>query len=417
MTSHSRRNFSVTVFLNRKSKASRDQTAGVFQFAAQHDGWEIHLYSRPETPGDLDSLARSMSSPPSGIISGGIKVVQALRRKFRRRIPAVIVDAGDTGSIDADGFMTCDDNAIADKAADFFLSRGYESFAFAGIVDSPDGDPNTVNSDNRKDGFGRRLAKAGFGLSVYEEKMPPGACHYANRKRLDEWLKALAKPCALLACSDTIAQSVIDACRRARMFIPQQIAIIGIDNESTVCENTRPTLSSIEPDFLGGGYNAAAMLNEIMRRKKPSASTLRAKYGIAGFSERMSTCSTAGQRIRAARALDTIRQRALTGLTAKQLADEMGVTVRALELAFKAASCGTIRDAILGVRLKEAARLAKDTRMRADEIAARCGFRTASALKSIFKKRIGESMRSWRQGAFCQKQALGAIPRRGGGCK
>ncbi|MBQ6329766.1 MAG: hypothetical protein IJI35_12175 [Kiritimatiellae bacterium] len=80
MTSHSRRNFSVTVFLNRKSKASRDQTAGVFQFAAQHDGWAIHLYSRPETPADLNSLARSMTSPPNGIISGGIKVVEALRR-------------------------------------------------------------------------------------------------------------------------------------------------------------------------------------------------------------------------------------------------------------------------------------------------------------------------------------------------
>ena len=72
------------------------------------------------------------------------------------------------------------------------------------------------------------------------------------------------------------------------------------------------------------------------------------------------------------------------------------MTVRALELAFKAASCGTIRDAILGVRLNEAARLTKDTRMRADEIAARCGFRTASAFKSMFKKHFGKSMRTWR---------------------
>jgi len=398
MNSHSTRNFSVAVFLNRKSKGSREQAAGVFRFASERDNWEVHLYSRPETSTDLNRLARSLISRPDGIISGGIQVVEALRQRFGRRIPAVLIDVNDpTLRANADGLVLCDDHALAERAAEFFLSRGYESFAFAGISDTPTGDPDMFNSQNRETGFRRRIEKAGMSLSTYCEKLPPGGCHYTGGEALGDWLRSLPKPCALLACSDTIAQSVLDACRKRRIGVPQQIAVLGIDNEPSVCENTKPTLSSIEPDFFGGGYRSAGMLYDIMR-DKPSAGTLfRDTYGIVGLSERMSTCNTVGLRLRAARALELIRKKALSGLTARQLAAEMGVTVRSLELTFQAASCGTIRDAILKVRLGEADRLVRKTRLSAEEIAKRCGFRTDSALKAIFKKRFGRSIRAWRQ--------------------
>lgn len=398
MCSHTTRNFSVAVFLNRKSKGSREQAAGVFRFASERDNWEVHLYSRPETSTDLNRLARSLISRPDGIISGGIQVVEALRQRFGRRIPAVLIDVNDpTLRANADGLVLCDDHAIAEKAAEFFLSRGYESFAFAGISDTPTGDPDMFNSQNRETGFRRRIEKAGKHLYTYSEKMPPGGCHYTGGEALGSWLRSLPKPCALLACSDTIAQSVLVECRKRRIGVPQQIAVLGTDNEPSVCENTKPSLSSIEPDFFGGGYRSAEMLDEIMRCKSSRPAIHRITYGIVGLSERMSTCNTTGLRLRTARALETIRNRALAGLTAKQLADEMGLTTRSLELAFRSASQGTVRDAILNVRLAEAARLVKHTRLCSDEIAKRCGFRTGSALKAIFKKRFGTSIRACRK--------------------
>ena len=400
MRQHYTRNFSVAVFLNRKSKGSREQTAGVFRFASERDDWEIHLYSRPETSADIDRLASSMISRPDGIVSGGIEVVEALRKKFGRRIPAVLLDVNDPAMrADAEGLVLCDDHALAEKAAEFFLSRGYESFAFAGISDTPTGDPDMFNSHNRETGFRRRIEKAGKSLATYTEKLPPGGCHYTGGEALGGWLRSLPKPCALLACSDTIAQSVLDACRERRIGVPHQIAVLGMDNEPSVCENTKPTLSSIEPDFLGGGYRSAEMLDEIMRRKSPGHATLRATYGFVGLSERMSTSNTTGLRLRAAHALEIIRKRALSGLTARQLAREMGITPRSLELAFRATTHGTVRDAILDIRLAEAGRLVKHTGLRMEEIAKRCGFRTCSALKAIFKKRFGMCMRAWRQSA------------------
>jgi len=393
------RNFSVAVFLNRKSKGSRDQAAGVFRFVSEHDDWVIHLYSRPETDADLDRLAASMISRPDGIISGGMHVVEALRQRFGRRIPAVLIDVNDPAlRANADGLVLCDDHAVAERAAEFFLSRGYESFAFAGLSDTPTGDPDMFNSQNRETGFRRRVEKSGKAFSSYHEKLPPGGCHYTGSEALGNWLRALPKPCALLACSDTLAQSVLDECRKRRIGVPQQIAVLGIDNEPSVCENTKPSLSSIEPDFFGGGYRAAKMLDAIMRDKPPSRPAIhRITYGLVRLSERMSTSNTTGLRLRTARALETIRNRALSGLSAKQLADEMGLTTRSLELAFRSASQGTVRDAILNVRLAEAERLVKHTRLCADEIAKRCGFRTGSALKAIFKKRFGASIRAWRQ--------------------
>jgi LacI family transcriptional regulator len=400
MSSQSKRNFSVAVFLNRKSKGSRDQAAGVFRFASEHDDWVIHLYSRPETEADLKRLASSMITRPDGIISGGMRVVEALRRRFRRRIPAILIDVNDPAlRANAGGLVLCDDHAAAERAAKFFLSRGYESFAFAGLSDTPTGDPDMFNSENRETGFRRRVEKSGKTFSSYHEKLPPGGCHYIDGEALGSWLRALPKPCALLACSDTLAQSVLDECRKRRIGVPQQIAVLGIDNEPSVCENTKPSLSSIEPDFFGGGYRAAEILDEIMRRKPSQASIRRVTYGLVGLSERMSTRNTTGLRLRTARALETIRNRALAGLTAKQLADEMGLTTRSLELAFRSASQGTVRDAILNVRLAEAERLVKHTRLCSDEIAKRCGFRTGSALKAIFKKRFGASIRAWRKSA------------------
>ena len=393
-----KRSLSVAVFLNRRSKGSRDQAAGVFRFASEHDDWEIHLYSRPDTPADLKKLAASMISRPDGIISGGMSVVETLRKRFGRRIPAVLLDVHNpSGRTDADGYVLCDDHAVGKRAAEFLLSRGYTAFAFAGIDDTPFGDPDMFNSQNRENGFRRELEKAGMTLSVYREKPLPGGCHYSGDEELGSWLHSLPKPCALLACSDTIAQSVLDCCRQRRIGVPQQIAVLGIENEPSVCENTKPTLSSIEPDYSGGGYISAVLLDRIMRDPADARSARRAKYGVAGLSERMSTSSMCGQMRRVSRALETIRLRALSGLTVRQLADEMGITVRSLEKAFQDACGGTVRDAILKVRLAEARRLAKRTRLRVDEIARSCGFRTGSALKALFKRYFGLSVRECRK--------------------
>ena len=392
-----RRFVSIAVFLNRSSKASRDQVSGIYRYAAKHDAWDLHIISRPDSRETMNSLLSAIR--PDGIIAGGIDVVRAFRQRLHTPVPAVVLDCYALRRSAADGLVLCADHDIGRAAAEFFLARGFRNFAFAGVC-GDDADFESFNSCNRENGFRRALAKAGFTHSAYFEKLPPGSRHYANTKRLGDWLAGLPKPCALFATSDTLAQSVMSACRRCRIAVPHQIAVMGTDNNPEVCENTSPTLTSIAPDFEAGGYEAAALLDRFLgRRARDRRSIVRVTYGIAGLAERLSTRSAAGARVRVARALEVIRKRAREGISVCDVAEAVGVSPRLLELAFKDASRGTVRDELIDARLAVAKSLLKSTRLCAGEIAERCGFKTRNAFKAIFAKRVGKSMRAWRNAA------------------
>ncbi len=386
--------FRVGVFFNRRTKASREQVGGIFRFAGAHADWELHLFTRPDTPEDLNRIVRSFV--PDGIITGHPSVFTMFRRRLHRAIPGVLVDFASSEKTKADARVFCDDHAIGVFAAQSFVRRGFTSFAFAGIEGGAN-DSDAFNAIARENGFRRALAKAGFRCASYRESTPPNVWHYSDAARLTEWLTTLPKPCALLAHSDILAQSVLNACGKAGLSVPEQIAIIGIDNEESVCENATPTLSSIEPDFSGGGFRAAEILDSLMRHGKDARIPRRATYGVLRLVDRMSSQNVTGAHRRTARALEVIRGGALSGMGAADVAAAIGVSTRMLEITFRKTLGRTVRDELLRVRLDEAKRLLATTRIPIGDIASKCGFRTTSALKAVFSRRFGMSMRGWRQ--------------------
>ena len=397
MKSDKRRFLSIAVFLNRRSKASREQVSGIYRYASEHELWDLHIISRPNSKDDMKGVLSALR--PDGIIAGSSEIVSAFRQRLRTRIPAVVLDCYARSNSAADGLVLCADHDVGKTAAEFFISKGFRHFAFAGIC-GKDNEFTSFNSQNRENGFRRALAKSGFTLSVYNESLLPGSQNYTDLKGLGEWLTALPKPCAILATSDTVAQSVIGVCRRRRISVPLQVAVMGVDNNTSICENTSPTLTSIAFDFEDCGYKAARLLDRFIGSNGEShRSIVRVTYGLSGLVERLSTSNTAGNRARVAHALEIIRRRALEGITAREVADAVGVSPRALEIAFHNASRRTVRDELLDVKLAAAKHLLKTTRLRADKIAERSGFKTGSALKAIFAKRVGKSMRQWRNDA------------------
>ena len=386
--------FRVGVFFNRKTKASREQVGGIFRFAGAHADWELHLFTRPDTPEELNRIVRSFV--PDGIITGHPDVFTLFRRRLHRAIPGVLVDFTSSKKTKADARVFCNDHAIGVFAAQSFLRRGFTSFAFAGI-EGGSSDSDAFNAIARENGFRRALAKAGFlRCASYRERTPPNVWHYSDAARLSAWLAALPKPCALLAHSDLLAQSILNSCNKAGLAVPEQIAIIGIDNEESVCENATPTLSSIEPDFSGGGFRAAEILDSLMRHGKNARIPRRATYGVLRLVDRMSSQNVTGAHRRTARALEIIRAGALSGMGAADVAATIGVSTRMLEITFRKTLGRTVRDEILRVRLDEAKRLLAMTRISIGDIAAKCGFRTSSALKAVFARHLGSSMRKWR---------------------
>ena len=390
----SERPLSIGVYLNRKSKASREQTAGIFRFAGEHPNWELHFFTRPDSMAEMQRLTRSFA--PDGIIAGHPAVIAAFRRRFRRRIPGVLIDFAPVGPSVPDALVACDDHAIGACAANLFLKRGYRSFAFAGI-EGGSGDSDAVNSLNRENGFRRALRKAGHACAAYHERLPQNSWRYADAAALTRWLRELPKPCALLAHSDLLAQSVLAASRRARIPVPEQIAVIGVDNEDSVCESCSPRLSSIEPDFANGGYLAADILNRMIGLGGSPILRARATYGILKTVERMSTQNVTGSHLRVAKARELIRTEYAAGIRPEDVAEALGVSVRMLELVFRKTLGHTLREELVARRVAEARRLLEKTTLPLGEVAVACGFRTLAALKSIFRKRVGCSMRAYRK--------------------
>lgn len=383
----------IAIFLNRQSKGSNDQVTGILNYSARCENWNIHILSRPATKKDTEEILNSLK--PDGIIAGSYSIVQAFRKRLHRRIPSIVIDCHDKDHHGANGIILCADHDIGKSAAEFFIARDFKNFAFAGIHCKNNKEFESFNSINRENGFKRALKKSGdHTFSSYSETLLPGAKQYANIKDLAAFLHHLPKPCALLAYSDAIASSIIKSCIRQHISVPMQIAVLGVNNDVSVCENSSPTISSIDPDFVQAGYKAAQCLDQLI--KNNSRKNFRLTYHHKGIVERMSTSNIAGNRNRVVKALEMIRTRATEGISVKEISAASGVSVRMLELSFREAGRESIREEIINERLSAAKELIKNSKLTSEEIAKSCGFKTIYAFRALLKKRTGKSIRQWR---------------------
>ncbi|MES2798104.1 MAG: DNA-binding transcriptional regulator [Bacteroidota bacterium] len=145
--------------------------------------------------------------------------------------------------------------------ADYFLKKGFKNFAFYGFKD-------IVWSRERAEGFEERVAKAGHKVHYFERVMDRSSeIWYYKPSSLSQWLKSLPKPIALMACDDNQGQHITEACRHSNIRIPEEVAVLGVDNDEMVCEFSDPPLSSIAQDAEKGGYDAAKLLHEMIENK------------------------------------------------------------------------------------------------------------------------------------------------------
>ena len=145
--------------------------------------------------------------------------------------------------------------------ANYFLKKGFKNFAFYGFG-------NIVWSRERAEGFEERVQEAGFNVHYYEHKDPTAAeLWYYKPSALSEWLKSLPKPIALMTCDDNQGHHIAEAAKHAGIRIPDEVAVLGVDNDEMICELSDPPLSSIELDAEKGGYEAARLMEQMIEEK------------------------------------------------------------------------------------------------------------------------------------------------------
>lgn len=284
-----------------------------------------------------------------------------------------------------------DNRQIGRTAADFFLRKKLAGFAYIGDVDARSWDKE------RECAFCASLHASGVTANRFN--LSPDSSWVAHEKTIANWLKYLPKPCGIFASHDIRGKHVLDICRRMGLSIPEQIQVLGVDDEAYICEQTVPSLSSISPDCESGGFTAAKFLDAILNgniTKDDGSPTRHIMFGVKGIVERMSTTDTYGLAQRVASARKYIEKHAAAGIGVADVASAAGVSLRILQRNFRTVTGTTILDAIQEVRLAKVKELLHKTNVPMKNLATLCGFRSASHLKRLFKSKFGITMSEWR---------------------
>jgi LacI family transcriptional regulator len=218
-----------------------------------------------------------------------------------------------------------------------------------------------------------------------------------REEELATWIRTLPKPCGLLVCSDQVGLHVLEACRRADVEVPDELGVVGVDNDETLCEICNPPLSSVDAGHEAVGYEAAKLLDSLM--KKRSAATVVRRVRPQGVVIRKSTDLLATVDTHVAEALHIIREHACEGLMANEVVRRLPVSRSVLQRRFRRETGRSIQEEIIQVRLDAARKLLAETDLSLVDIAEQSGFKHQEYMGAVFRSRLGKTPTQYRQAA------------------
>jgi LacI family transcriptional regulator len=288
--------------------------------------------------------------------------------------------------------VSLDNEMVGVLAAEHLIERGFRAFAFYGLRD-------VAYSSVRQSAFNTRLAAEG--LSSVALLMPPtyrakGQQWHDQQRRLVKWLGSLPTPIGLFAVTDYRAREVLDACRRVSLRVPQQIAVIGVDNEEVICVHVQPQLTSVSRNNQQEGYHAAAILDQLIRGK--TVNNNEEKIPPIGVVSRESTETVAFKDARLCEAIQYLNAHIDDPIGVQELASHVGVSRRWMEYAFREALKESPYQYIRHRRLHLAQHLLEEEPgTKIYQIARRTGFTSAKQFSMAFGQEFGQSPREYQR--------------------
>lgn len=384
----------VLVLLYKADYTSRRMLEG-FRLEADRAGWSVQVMEYAATPGGGYSFLRAHGGSdipslldfwrPDGCIVECEGSVEVVPLDAFSDVPAVFVDRSPADSGPEGVCLVCDNAAIAASAARELLLADFPDYAF---VSCPH---DRLWSDERGKAFRRIVEQGGKRFHLF---------HFSSgADRIDEmlgeitpWMRTLPRPCGVFTSDDRVGEAVLVACESTGIAVPDEVAVVGVDNAESICENTRPTLSSVEKDLYGAGRAAARTLADLMARRPVPALPLR--FGVSRCVRRASTLFVRNGDRRVRRALEFIRRHACEGATAADVLREMGLRHAMADRVFRRATGHTILDEILDTRIARVRELLL-RHVPPALLADQCGFGSVANLRRAFRNRVGVPIGAW----------------------
>lgn len=370
----------MALLIETSNRYGRDLLNGVRDWMQEHERWAVHFTEQARLaplPGWLrtwqgDGVIARVDSPESAatLRKTGLPVVDVSAERNRSEFPRVSVDNG----------------AVARLAAEHLLAKGFRHFAYCG-------DARFLWARERGAEFRRALARVKQPCAFFDGAVREGRRSEAEGRALAAWLEALPRPVGVFACYDGRAQQVLEVCQLRGWAVPDEIAVLGVDNDDVVCELCSPPLSSVQLNARRTGYEAATMLAQRMEGERASGTRYVLPVRVV---ERQSTDVVSVPDARLAQALRFIREQVLTGIDVNDVLRAVPMSRTLLERKFKTVLGHSPHREIVRQRIEHVKRLLVDTDISIAAVADFAGFRDASYLSVAFRREVKESPYAYR---------------------
>jgi LacI family transcriptional regulator len=370
----------VALLIETSNEYARGLLKGIMAYTRTHRPWSIYLGEHSRLGTDFSWLADWRGD---GILAR-IETEEMARLVSSLQLPAVDLSA--SRLLPGLPCVETNDRTIAEWAAEHLLSRGFKHFAYCG-------EPFFEWSRARGAHFESCLTAKGLHVhSYYRSTLASGR---EERDHMASWVSALPKPVGIMACYDNTALKLLEACRLAAVSVPEEAAVISVDNDSLLCNLSFPSLTSIQPNTSETGYQAAALLDSLM--SGIAIDPIVHRIEPVEVVTRMSTDIIAVEDPYVADAIRYIREHAYEDLKVGDLLKVIPLSRRSLDHRFQAALGRTPHEEIIAAKMKIIARLLEETDWTLPVIAEQVGFKHPEYMSVAFKKHKGVSPGAYRE--------------------
>ncbi len=355
---------------------------GINMYSIAKGGWSFYNV----TGGDERGLPSLDDWGADGAIT---RETRNTKKVLSLNIPTIACVHTPSIKITADINLSTNQAEIAGLAAGHFLEQNFKNFAYSGYS-------RTYWSKERGECFCKAIADAGFNTDVFEYSNPRGKLTWSKQQnRMIDWLKSLAKPVAIMVANDEHGRYIIETCKIAGFNVPGDVSILGVDNDTMVCEFTTPSLSSINLDTKQAGYKAAEMLDKLMRGKKCDEREIVVR--AIHVMHRESTDIMAIKDKLVVQAVRYIRSHFRELTQVSDVAEAVAISRSALDRRFCTALGRTVQKEIRRVRVDHIAQMLIGTNLTITQIAEAMKFTGIEHVGRYFKKEMGMSPVAYRK--------------------
>jgi LacI family transcriptional regulator len=375
----------VAVFLLRSVASGREMIRGIRAYCCRRPrDWVFTLNSILSKP-RIDAAADTFD----GIVAATTSLAMS-RALGDCEVPCVNVSLAPEERLPT---VRSDFQAAGEAGAKYLMTRGFRQLAFCG---SPFG----AASRPLEEGFCRLARQAGMTSQTHYRRKPTGTAGKVIdvaglQAEMTQWVAGLPRPMAIMAANDSLACQVLDACRCLDLRVPQDVAVLGMGNDSALCRFSRPQLSSVALQSKRIGYQAAAVLDRLMAGQPPPRKPI--LIPPAGVVSRQSTNTFAIDDPRVSLAMRFIWEHACDRIQVPDVAEHVGISRRGLERRFRLVLGLSPHQAIRYVQLERAKRLLRETRVPIAKVAQASGLGDLKGIDIVFRRELHAAPSSFRQ--------------------